>query len=149
MPPESHSRWLRSVPWAITSVVTAVVALYTLPIAPKVWFQILPYLKPHVTRWYIAAGMLVTAGLYAWAWAAGPFRRREALLSLTALLGLYVFLLFVYYRGEPPAKKFHLLEYGLLAGVTLQAVRVDGWRGKGPLVAAIFLFVVGTADETA
>ena len=69
--------------------------------------------------------------------------------SVALLLLIYVFLLFVYYRGEPPAKKFHLLEYGLLAGVTLQAVRVDGWRGTGPLVAMIFLFVIGTSDETA
>jgi VanZ family protein len=46
-----------------------------------------------------------------------------------------------------PAKKWHLIQYGLLAGMTLEAVRVEQGDWRGPLVAALFLFVIGTADE--
>lgn len=142
-------RWVRSVPWAIGALVFAAVALGTLSVAPKIWFLILPYLQPDVTRWYLSIGLLIASALGLWAFRAGTRNRVRGLASVFGVLVLYVFLLFVYYRGEPPAKKYHLLEYGLLAGVTLQAVRVDGWRGAGPLAAALFLFVIGTCDETA
>ena len=137
--------WMRSPGWAAAALVFAVVALVTLPVAPRVWFAILPHLQPHVTLWYVGAGALAAAGLGAWA-GRGP-RRGQALRALAALLSLYVLLLFVYYRGEAPAKKFHLLEYGLLSGVTLQAVRVAPGERRGLAAAAVFLFVVGTIDE--
>jgi VanZ family protein len=73
--------------------------------------------------------------------------RAPALAALLGVMAVYLLLLFTVYRNEVPAKKWHLIQYGLLAGVTLEAVRVEpgGWRG--PLAAALFLLVVGTADE--
>jgi len=63
------------------------------------------------------------------------------------LMLVYVLILLVVYRSEPPAKKWHIVEYGLLAGVTFNAVRVDPRRRRGLAVACAFLFLVGTADE--
>lgn len=149
LPPSRRpSSWLRSRFWSFLALVFTAVGLGTLSVAPKIWFRILPYLQPHVTRWYLAVGLALAAGLAAWS-ALSLRNRFEAFGLLGVVLLFYVALLFVYYRGEPPAKKFHLLEYGMLSGLTLQAVRIDGWRGRGPLVAALFLFVIGTADESA
>ncbi len=142
------SPWLRSRPWAVAAVLGAALLLGTLSIAPGVWLNdILPRLQPHVTRWYVGAGVLIAASLAAWAWWAGERRRPAAIGVLAAAFLGYVLLLFVYYRGEAPAKKFHLIEYGLLAGVTLQAVAVEEGEWAGPVAAALFLVVVGTADE--
>ncbi|MEO6325398.1 MAG: VanZ family protein [Thermoanaerobaculia bacterium] len=133
----------------LLTLLFAAVSLGTLAVAPIIWFRILPHLQPHVTLWYVLAGVLGAALLGIWACGAGARNRLLASGLLAVVLLLYVGLLFLYYRGEPPAKKFHLLEYGVLAGLTLQAVRIDGWRGKGPLVAVLFLLAVGSADETA
>ena len=139
---------VRSPVWAVSAIAFAAVGLATLSIAPKLWLGwILPRLQPHVTLWYVAAGGLILAGLGAWAWSAGAVNRAPALAALAAVMGVYLLLLFTVYRHEPPAKKWHLIQYGLLAGVTLEAVRVEQGDWRGPLVAALFLFVIGTADE--
>jgi VanZ family protein len=139
---------VRSPVWAAGAIAFAVVGLATLPIAPKVWLQwILPRLQPHVTLWWVGAGGAILAGLCAWAWSAGAVHRAPALAALAAVMGVYLLLLFTVYRHEPPAKKWHLLQYGLLAGLTLQAVHVEQGDWRGPVVAALFLFVIGTADE--
>jgi len=145
--PDRPSLWLRSVAWALAALAAAAVALLTLPVAPKVWFAILPHLGPNVSAWFVGAGVLLAAALVASAWGAGPHRRTQALAAVALLLAAYLALLFVYYRGEPAVKKVHLLEYGLLSAVALNAVRVNGWRG--PLAAALFLLAVGTCDEAA
>jgi hypothetical protein len=140
---------VRSTAWAAGAIAFAVVGLATIPIAPKLWLVwILPRLQPNVTLWYVGAGGAILVGLGAWAWSAGAVSRAAGLGVLTAVMSVYVLLLFTVYRREPPAKKWHLIQYGLLAGVTLEAVRMEqgDWRG-GPLVATLFLFVVGTADE--
>jgi hypothetical protein len=139
---------VRSPVWAAGAIAFAAVGLATLPIAPKLWMGwILPRLQPNVTLWYVGAGGAILAGLGAWAWSAGAVNRAPALAVLGAVMGVYVLLLLAVYRHQPPAKKWHLIQYGLLAGVTLQAVRVERGDRRGPLVAALFLFVIGTADE--
>jgi hypothetical protein len=139
---------VRSPVWAAGAIAFAAVGLATLPIAPKLWLEwILPRLQPHVTLWYMGAGGAILAGLGAWAWSAGAVNRVPALAALAAVMGVYLLLLLTVYRHEVPAKKWHLIQYGLLAGVTLEAVRVEQGDWRGPLVAALFLFVIGTADE--
>jgi VanZ family protein len=140
---------IRSRVFTVLSLSLAASLLGTLGAAPRLWFRILPYLQPHVTLWYAAAGAVGAALLAAWAISAGSKRRREALAALLGLLVAYGALLVLYYRGEPPAKKFHLLEYGLLALLTLQAVRVEPEEPAGLVAGLVFLVVVGTADETA
>ena len=140
--------WLRSWPWAGGAIVGAGAALATIPYAPNWWFRfILPRLRPHVTLWFVAAGALILGGLIAWAWKAGPVNRRSALGALTALMLVYVLILLVMYWGEPPAKKWHIIQYGLLAGVTFNAVRVDLRRWQGLVLGCAFLLLIGTADE--
>lgn len=138
---------IRSAAWASAAAVFAGVALATLSVAPAIWFALLPHLQPHPTRWFVAAGGLVTAGLVVWSWSAGPFRRLEGLAALLLVLAGYVLLLFGFYAGEAPAKKFHLLQYGVLAGIVFQAVTVDETRPGGVLLGVAFLFLVGTVDE--
>ena len=138
---------IRSARWAFAAVLCAGVVLATLSVAPGIWFAILPYLQPHVTLWFVAAGGLVAAGLGAWSWSAGPFRRTEGLGALLLVFVGYLVLLVGYYAGEAPAKKFHLLQYGVLATLVFQAVTVDDRRPAGVLLGVAFLFLVGTADE--
>lgn len=141
--------WLRSRPWGVATLLFAAALLATLSVAPRIWLStLLPLLQPHVTRWYLGAGLLAAASLAAWAWRT-PVRRRDATLVLLGVLAAYVALLFGYYGGEPPAKKFHLLQYGVLAGLALQAVRVDEEAPAGLAAAVVFLLAVGTADEVA
>lgn len=142
--------WLRSPGWGVAALLTAAAILASLWPGPSLWLDhILPLLQPHVTLWYLGVGVGVALGLVVWALRAGPLRRRESVVALFLVFAGYAALLFLYYAGEAPAKKFHLLEYGVLAGVTLQAVTVDGERPAGLVVALVFLFVIGTADETA
>lgn len=138
-----RSRW-----WAVAAVCHAAVLLATLGIAPKLWFKLLPYLQPHVTRWYLGVLAIGTALLMLWT-LRSRVRRGKALVALVAVLGLYVLVLFGYYAREAPAKKFHLLEYGVLTGLTLQAVRVDGDDPRGLACGLLFLAAVGTVDEFA
>ncbi|MDL1948559.1 hypothetical protein FBQ97_01925 [Acidobacteria bacterium ACD] len=141
--------WIRSPLWGGAAVAFAGVVLATLSVAPRVWMStLLPLLQPHVTLWYLGAGLLSAAGLVLWALRA-PRRRGAASLALVGVLLGYVALLYGYYAGEPPAKKFHLLQYGVLAGLTLQAVRVDEESPGGLVAGLVFLVVIGTADEVA
>ncbi len=126
----------------------AAVALGTIPYAPNWWLlYILPRLQPHVTLWYVGVGAAILAGLLAWAWSAGPVNRGRALAVLLLVMAVYVAILLVVYRHEPPAKKWHLVQYGLMAGVTFQAVRVDFRKRSGLAAGVVFLLVVGTIDE--
>jgi len=140
-------RLIRSRAWLAVALLGAATILATLSIAPPLWFRLLPHLQPHVTLWYLGVGALLAAALAFWA-ASAPVRRRRAVLAVGAVLAGYAALLFGYYRGEPPAKKFHLLEYGALAMAAFQAVRVESRDRRGLFVAMAFLVVIGTADET-
>lgn len=143
-------RWLRSPAWGMAALATAGGILGSLWKAPTLWLDhILPLLQPHVTAWYVGVGVEVALGLLLWSLRASPRRRLESVPALGAVFAGYALLLFLYYAGEAPAKKFHLLEYGVLAGVTLQAVHVDEERPMGLIVGLVFLFVIGTVDETA
>lgn len=150
-PPEARAARpvLRSRAWLVAALAANAAAISILWRAPSFWMEtILPLLRPHVTRWYVGAGALIVAGLVRWAWSAGPVRRRAALAALAAVFAAYVLLLFGYYtKHDAPAKKFHLMEYGLLAGVTLQAVRVSREDPRGFVLALAFLLAVGTLDE--
>ncbi len=144
----TDASWLRSRGWAAAAAAGAAVALGTIPYAPNWWLRdILPRLQPHVTLWYVGVGAAILAGLLAWAWSAGPVHRGGALAALLLVMGVYVALLLVVYRHEPPAKKWHLVQYGLMAGVTFQGVRVDLRNRTGLAVGLAFLFLVGTFDE--
>ncbi|MFI5181865.1 MAG: VanZ family protein [Thermoanaerobaculia bacterium] len=144
----TDSSWLRSRAWGVVAVVGAIVALATIPYAPNWWLRtILPRLQPHVTLWYVGLGTAILAGLLAWAWSAGLVHRAKAIGVLLAVMAIYVLFLYTVYRHEPPAKKWHLVQYGLMAGVTFQAVRVDVRRRAGLFAGLVFLFLVGTADE--
>lgn len=141
--------WLRSPLWAAAALVFAAVVLATLSVAPRIWIStLLPLLQPHVTLWYVGAGLVAAAALVLWALRASR-HRRQAAVALVGVLAAYMALLFGYYAGEPPAKKFHLLQYGVLAGLTLQAVRVDDEAPAGLFAGLVFLLAVGTADEVA
>jgi FtsH-binding integral membrane protein len=143
-----RTSWVRSPFWAAAAVAEALVGLLTLSIAPRLWLStILPLLQPHVTRWYVGLGTAILAGLLVWAWRAGPMNRGRAFLVLAALMGVYLVLLYVVYAGEAPAKKWHVVQYGIMGGLAFQAVRVDSRERRGILVAALFLFVIGTVDE--
>lgn len=142
----SRPGFLRSAAWAAAAVAFAALLLATLSVAPKVWYRVLPLLQPNVSLAFVLVGAAAAALLSAWAWRS-PRRRPAALALLALVLAAYVALLFTFYRGEAPAKKVHLLEYGLLAGLTLQAVRLEADRRAGVVAAALFLFAVGTADE--
>lgn len=139
---------VRSGAWLAFALAANAFAVAILWKAPAIWIdQILPRLRPHVTLWYVGVGGAIAGGLLAWAWRS-PLRRGIAGAALFAVFAAYVALLSFYYRkGEAPAKKFHLLEYGLLAGVTLQAVRVERGDLRGLLAALVLLAVVGTVDE--
>ncbi len=129
-------------------MLAAAVALVTIPYAPNWWLRyILPWLQPHVTLWYVGIGTAILLGLVAWAWSAGRRNRTLSLGALLLVMAMYVAILFVVYRHEPPAKKWHLVQYGLMAGVTFQAVIVDFRRPRGVAIAWIFLLIVGTIDE--
>src|ERR1019366_4379201 len=128
---------VRSPVWAAGAIAFAAVGLATLPIAPKLWLEgVLPRPQPPLRFGYRGAGGAILAGLGAWAWSAGAVNRAPALAALAAVMGVYLLLLLTVYRHEPPAKKWHLIQYGLLAGLTLQAVRVEEGDWRGPLVAA-------------
>ena len=145
---DAKGGWLRSRAWAAASLLSVVVALGTLPYAPYWWLQtILPRLRPHVTLWFVAFGGAILAGLFAWAWSAGPVNRTKGIGVLLTVMVLYLLFLYTVYRHEAPAKKWHIVQFGLMAGIALQAVNVDGKRPAGLVVGLAFLFVVGTADE--
>lgn len=140
---------VRSRGWLLFALAANAAAIAVLWKAPSVWMDdILPRLRPHVTLWYLGVGGAIAAALLAWAWRSGPVRRGAACAAVGGVLAAYVALLFVYYKaGDAPAKKFHLLEYGLLAGATLQAVRVERDDLRGLVLALVFLAAVGTLDE--
>jgi hypothetical protein len=128
---------LRSPVWAAGAIAFAAVGLATLSIAPKLWLGwILPRLQPHVTLWYVGAGSAILAGLGAWAWSAGAVNRAPALAALAAVMGVYVLLLLTVYRHEPPAKKWHLIQYafsrqvGVPAGGRLRPWFTSGTRAR-------------------
>jgi hypothetical protein len=145
---DAKGGWLRSRAWAAAAIVATVVALGTLPYAPNWWLRaILPRLQPHVTLWYVGLGAAILAGLLAWACSAGAVNRTKGIGVLLAVMVVYLLFLYTVYRHEAPAKKWHIVQYGLMAGIALQAVNVDVKRPAGLVVGLAFLFVVGTADE--
>ncbi len=118
--------------------------------APVIWMkEIQPRLGEHPLRIYAVAGAVCLAVLFLWAYRAGPRNRVPALFGLLAVLGTYALILLVYFGvDDTPAKRAHLLQYGLLGVLTFQAVRVSFRDPRGLLLGLLFVLTVGVVDET-
>lgn len=140
---------LRSRGFAVLALLFAVVQLATLSRAPAIWLEeIQPRLGPHPVRIFAVAGAFFLAFLFGWALRA-PRNRTVAMLGLLAVLGAYALILLVYFgSGDAPAKRAHLLQYGVLGVLTFQAVRVSFRNPRGLLVGLLFVLAVGVVDET-
>lgn len=148
MDEKQHARgWIRSWPWVVAALLYTVFMYATLPVAPRVWFWLLPRLQPHLTLWFLATGSVALVGLAVRAWTAARRRRWVALAVLVLVAGLYVTLLFGFYADVAPAKKAHLMEYGVLAYLACAAVVVEPGGGPGFFLAATYLLVAGVVDE--
>lgn len=141
---------LRSRGFTVLALVFAVLQLATLSRAPAIWLEeIQPRLGPHPVRIFAVAGAICLAFLFAWAFRAGPRNRSAALLGLVLVLGAYALILLVYFgSGDAPAKRAHLLQYGVLGVLTFQAVRVSFRNLRGLLLGLLFVLAVGVVDET-
>lgn len=133
---------------ATAAVGWAATLLGTMQLAPAVWnTRILPRLGPRPLLPFVAAGGVALLLLAVRSWRTGPRRRGAAfaILAVVALAG--GILLFGYYRGEKAAKRFHLVEYGVLSLLAFEAVRAEPGERRGIILAALFVLAVGTADE--
>jgi hypothetical protein len=139
--------WIASRRAASGALGLAAIIILTLPLAPKIWVALLPHLGPNPILLFLAVGMLAALLLAGRSWRASKDRRGNALALLALAFILWIALLFGYYRGEKPVKRFHALEYGALALLAFDAVRVDPRDRRGIVTAILFLLVVGTLDE--
>jgi VanZ family protein len=130
---------------AAVGYLTAVYA--TLPYARTLWRHAEPLLGGRPTAAFLLAGAALAAALGVRAWTAGPARRVAALALLAAVLAAYGWLLAGFYRGRLTIEKVHLIEYGLLAYLALNAVTVTPRGGPGAAVAALFVAAAGAGDE--
>ncbi|MBL8112944.1 MAG: VanZ family protein, partial [Acidobacteria bacterium] len=140
---------LRSRGFAVLAFLFAAVQLATLSRAPAIWLEeIQPRLGPHPLRIFAVAGAFCLAFLFAWAFRA-PRNRGPALLGLLFVLGAYALILLVYFgSADAPAKRAHLLQYGVLGVLTFQAVRVSSRDPRGLILGLLFVLAVGAVDET-
>ena len=138
---------LRSWRWAVGALVYTAAIYLTLPIAPRVWYWLLPRLGEHVSLLIGLAGLAVVAGLAVRCRAVGTRNRSGALVLLGVTAFAYALLLAFFYVGPAPAKKVHLLEYGALAHMALNAVRVTPRGGRGAVLAGTFVLLAGAVDE--
>ena len=138
---------IRSWGWVWLAVAYLTVVYATLPFARPLWRRIEPLILHRETLWFLAAGSALAAALCVRAWTAGPVRRVAGVALLAAVLAAYVALLFVFYRGRLTLEKVHLLEYGVLAYLAFNAVRVSRRGGAGAVVAALFITLAGAGDE--
>ena len=117
----------------------------TLPVAPKLWRALKPFLRPSVTFWFVAVGGLVVAALLVKAWRLGKERRRSRLVLLLGVAAGYQILLFTVFDHPTNAERLHLLLYGGLAWLVAGAsASVGGWAW---IVGALYLFAAGAVDE--
>jgi lysylphosphatidylglycerol synthetase-like protein (DUF2156 family) len=145
---ELSSRVLfRSWRWAAAALLYTGAICLALPVAPKVWFWLLPRLGQHVSRLIGLAGLAVVAGLAVQSWTVGPRNRRGALALMAAVAVAYALLLTYFYVGPAPAKKVHLIEYGALAYLAFNGVRVSPHGGKGAVLAGAYVLMAGALDE--
>ena len=143
----SRAPLIRSWGWAWLALAYLTVVYATLPFARPIWRRLEPLLLHRESLWFLAAGGALAVLLGLRAWTAGPARRAAGVALLTAVLAAYVVLLFVFFRGRLTLEKVHLLEYGLLAYLALNAVTVTRRGGPGAAVAALFIALAGAGDE--
>ena len=138
---------IRSWGWAWLAVAYLTVVYATLPFARPIWRRIEPLILHRESLWFLAAGGVLAVLLGVRAWTAGPVRRATGAALLAAVLAAYVVLLFVFYRGRLTLEKVHLIEYGVLAYLVLNAATVTRRGGPGAAVAALFIALAGAGDE--
>lgn len=138
---------LRSWRWTFLTVAYLTLIYALLPWARPVWDGVRPLLREHESAWFLVAGVGVVAALCLRAWTAGRARRVAGVVLLLAVLAAYVLLLTVFYRGRVTIEKVHILEYGVLAYLALNAVTVTSRGGAGVVLAAAFVAAAGYGDE--
>ena len=138
---------VRSWGWAWLALVYLTAVYATLPFARAIWRQMAPLIARRESLWFMAAGVVLAAVLAVRAWAAGPRRRVGGVVLLAAVLAAYAALLLVFYRGRLTIEKVHLIEYGVLAYLALNAANVTRHGGTGALLAGAFVAAAGAGDE--
>jgi len=143
----SRAPLIRSWGWAWLAIAYLTIVYATLPFARPIWRRVEPLLAHRETWWFLGAGVALAVLLAERAWTAGPLRRAAGVALLGAVLAAYAALLFVFYRGRLTLEKVHLLEYGVLAYLALNAVTVTRRGGPGGTLALLFVALAGAGDE--
>jgi hypothetical protein len=138
---------IRSWRWTVAALLYTGAIYLSLPIAPRVWFWLLPRLGMHVSRLIGLLGLAVVVALAVRSWIVGAHNRRGALALLVAVALAYSLLLTYFYVGPAPAKKIHLLEYGALAYLAFSSVLLTPRWGRGAGLAGGYLLLAGALDE--
>lgn len=136
---------IRSRGWAAASLVLIVTIFVTLQAAPRVWAWLLPLVGedgPAVAA-AAAAGGCAVLGIRAWRLAAPTLHTRRILLIALAVAGAALVLTRVL-PNSSPAEKVHLIEYGVLAWWSLNAVETER---RGVTLALVVVGLVGVLDE--
>lgn len=133
--------------WVIAVLIYTLFLYITLPFMPQVWSWLLPIMGPHVTRLFILMGLLMVIGLGMMARMVHVQRLRRCLMGLGLVVICYVVLLKTLYFGGAPAQKAHLMVYGVLAYLALNA-----FRGRGPFAIQLgiglgYVILVAVVDE--
>ncbi len=138
---------VRSWPWLAAAALFTLVLLATLGIAPNLWYKVLPHIEPYLGFIAVIGGGLAISGLLLKAWSGGPYHRGAALGLVILGAMTIVVLLLTFFADATPAGKLHVVEYAVLAYLTLNALRVERFIDKALVVAIGSLLAVGIIDE--
>jgi hypothetical protein len=138
---------VRSWPWLAAAALFTLVLLATLGIAPTLWYKVLPHIEPYLRHIAVIGGGLAMAGLLLKAWSGGPYKRGAALFLVVLGALTIVVLLLTFFADATPAGKLHVVEYAVLAYLTLNALRVERFIDRALVVAIVSLLAVGVIDE--
>ncbi len=138
---------IRSRFWLAAAIAYVVVLLATLPVAPRIWLSLPPGAEEKASSWFMAAGVAAVCVFVAKVFQFEPEDRRRSLVVLCVAALLFVATLQIFYAGVAPAKKFHVLQYGVLAWVLFSAVRIEPPHTRGIWFAVLSLLTVGVLDE--
>lgn len=145
--PDSPTPPIRSWPWLAAAAVFTVLLLATLGIAPTLWYRILPHLEPHLKAITVLGGGLGLSLLLAKSWSAGPRNRKGALVLVVCGMTTMALLLLTFFADATPAGKLHVVEYGVLAYLTLNGLNITRVSDRVLWMALITLLAVGIVDE--
>jgi len=138
---------VRSWPWFAAAATFTILLLATLGVAPNLWYKILPSIEPYLKQIALIGGGLGAVALLAKAWFAGPRNRGTALVLVGIGVSTIVVLLLTFFADATPAGKLHLVEYGGLAYLTLNGLRVERFNDMAAVVAVLGLLSIGVIDE--